>query len=282
MSKKPYFSVRGFDKYQHYHNRRPPWIKLYHSIFTDFDFTEFADAARYHLIAIWLLASQLDNKIPFDPAYVKHHTQSTGEIDLQAFVNAGFIKVYNMPASAALSECLHGARPEVETETETEVETTLSDTSDALAPENPITDEELLADLYPDDLEEFDRSRLALAKSPTPPTVPADNHKPDLFNQFWATWPRKIHPENARTAWDKALKGNKRKKREPADPVVIIAAVEAQKKWAFKPLANEQWTPHASKWLNASGWMNEMTEPEAQPPPPDGTEGYTNAKDVDF
>ena len=61
------FSVINFEKYQHYRNRTPPWIKLYNRLLDDYAFGRLPDASKAHLVAIWLLASRSDNRVPMIP-----------------------------------------------------------------------------------------------------------------------------------------------------------------------------------------------------------------------
>ncbi len=65
-----FFAVRNFDKFQHYKDRNPPWIKLYGEILEKYEFGSLPDASKAHLLLIWLLASRLQNRIPWDPIWV--------------------------------------------------------------------------------------------------------------------------------------------------------------------------------------------------------------------
>ncbi len=85
------FSVTNFEKFQHYRDRAPPWIKLYHDVLDDYRFARLPDAAKAHLMGIWLLASRTDNKIPLDPEWVGKRIGATATVDLDALRDAGFI-----------------------------------------------------------------------------------------------------------------------------------------------------------------------------------------------
>lgn len=119
-----FFSVKNFERFQHYKDRNPPWIKLYNELLDDYEFGRLQDASKAHLLAIWLLASRSDNKIPFDPDWVARRINANSPVDLQCLVDAGFILI-NQPlqnteqdASAALAKCLPRERDRGETETE--------------------------------------------------------------------------------------------------------------------------------------------------------------------
>lgn len=116
------FHVKNFEKFQHYKDRSPPWIKLYNELLDDYSFGCLQDASKWHLIAIWLLASRSENKLPFDPVWIAKRINATGDVDLMALVEAGFI-VADQPlpkaeqvASSALAECLPRERGETEGE----------------------------------------------------------------------------------------------------------------------------------------------------------------------
>jgi hypothetical protein len=106
------FSVKNFERFQHYKDRSPPWIKLYNELLDDYAFTCLQDASKFHLIAIWLLASRTDNKIPADPAWIARKISASSKVDLAGLIEAGFL-VENQPllemeqdASAPLAKCL--------------------------------------------------------------------------------------------------------------------------------------------------------------------------------
>ena len=120
-----YFSVKNFDKFQHYKDRKPPWIKLYNDLLDDYEFAALPDASKMHLIAIWLLASRYENRIPHDTEWISRRINATENIDLDALVGAGFI-LLNQPlptpeqvASKAPATCSLETEGETETKTET-------------------------------------------------------------------------------------------------------------------------------------------------------------------
>jgi hypothetical protein len=85
------FSVKNFEKFQHYKDRSPPWIKLYNELLDDYEFGLLPDASKMHLVAIWLLASRSENKIPFDPAWVARRINATEQVNLRLLADRGFI-----------------------------------------------------------------------------------------------------------------------------------------------------------------------------------------------
>jgi len=113
-----YFRVRNYDDYQHYGKHReggerwstPKWIKLHNSVLTDYDFTRLPDHTKFHITAIWLLASQMQNKLPLDPQWIGMRINATEFIDLDALLEGGFIEIIeiNQDVNEVSSERLEG------------------------------------------------------------------------------------------------------------------------------------------------------------------------------
>lgn len=57
--------VKGWDKFQHFKDRRPPWIKLYRDLLDDIEWHELEPAASKALVMLWLIASEsADGRLP--------------------------------------------------------------------------------------------------------------------------------------------------------------------------------------------------------------------------
>jgi len=52
------YRVRNWDKFQHFKDRRPPWIKLHRDILEQRDINAISDCAFRVLVGVWLLASE--------------------------------------------------------------------------------------------------------------------------------------------------------------------------------------------------------------------------------
>lgn len=50
--------IRNWHKFQHFKDRKPPWIKLYRDLLDDRSWYELSDSAAKLLISLWLLASE--------------------------------------------------------------------------------------------------------------------------------------------------------------------------------------------------------------------------------
>ena len=91
MSEQGTLSVKNFERYQHYKDRTPPWIKLYNDVLDDYEFGRLQDASKAHLILIWLLASRTNNEIPNDAEWISRKIGATDKVDLRGLVRAGFL-----------------------------------------------------------------------------------------------------------------------------------------------------------------------------------------------
>lgn len=116
-----YLSIKTFSKYQHYKDRRPPWIKLHVEVLDDYAFTCLQDASKAHLMLLWVLASKMDNRIPYDLAFLSRKLGATSPVDLEELVLQGFIEV-SQDDGKALAPRKQSAMPETEGETEAEGE----------------------------------------------------------------------------------------------------------------------------------------------------------------
>jgi len=56
--------VKDWNKFQHFKDRKPPWIKLYRDLLDDLEWHELDPLAAKSLVAIWLIASENDGELP--------------------------------------------------------------------------------------------------------------------------------------------------------------------------------------------------------------------------
>lgn len=54
--------VKNFEKFQHFKDRSPPWVKLYRDILDDIEWFELDPAAAKTLVMLWLIASEDETK----------------------------------------------------------------------------------------------------------------------------------------------------------------------------------------------------------------------------
>jgi hypothetical protein len=99
-----FFRIRNFERFQHYKDRNPPWIRLYGALWRDRAFFRLPDAVKAHLIGLFALAARLDNRIPDDPEWLAHELCASEPIDFAALLASGFL-IPEHPASAPQPPC---------------------------------------------------------------------------------------------------------------------------------------------------------------------------------
>lgn len=113
-----YFGFKNWKKYQHYKNRRPPWIKLYGSLLHDRDFQALSEVDRGRMMGLLILASEHDNRIIADTSWLYR------ELNCRSAVSLTRLFASNMLAwSCGSVEQNASAEREGERERETEGET---------------------------------------------------------------------------------------------------------------------------------------------------------------
>lgn len=113
--------IKNFEKYQHYKQRNPPWIKLHLEILDDPDFLALPDASKWHYIGLLLIASRHGNDIKPNWKYIQNRLGLTSKVDL----SRRFLKEHVLASNAihkALSINSEFGDSETETEAETEAE----------------------------------------------------------------------------------------------------------------------------------------------------------------
>ncbi len=108
--------VRNFEKFQHYKNRNPLWIKLYNDLWGQEEFFTLDDAAKAHVIGFFALASRTNNRIPLNLGWIEHEIRASSPVDIDRLFAAKFIeplgKSASKPASALADHVLAQSREE--------------------------------------------------------------------------------------------------------------------------------------------------------------------------
>jgi hypothetical protein len=119
-----FIQVRNFEKFQHYKERNPIWIKLYYETLDDYEFACLQDASKWLAVGLWMLASRTENRIPNDAAWIAKKLSLTEKVRLDDLLAVGFITICDAQgvASNTLATGYQNAMPEKETEKETEKE----------------------------------------------------------------------------------------------------------------------------------------------------------------
>lgn len=115
--------VKNWAEFQHYRDRRPPWIKLHRGLLDDFAWHRLPDASRALAPLLWLLASeQADGAIPYDLetiAFGLHMTRDKVEEAIAPLIGAGFLieeRADDAPLAAREQEACSESERESETE----------------------------------------------------------------------------------------------------------------------------------------------------------------------
>lgn len=98
-----FFRVRNFERFQHYTDRRPPWIKMYRDLWDDPRFFSLSTHDRYVLISLFVVASQHDNKVPNNPEWLKAKILTKGPIPLEKLIATGWLEWVEQDASEVLA-----------------------------------------------------------------------------------------------------------------------------------------------------------------------------------
>ena len=117
---------KNWDKFQHYKDRCPPWIKLHRDILNDRIFASLPIASKALAPLLWLLASESKdgtfNAASEELAFRLHIASKDIESGLNPLIDKGFF----IDASTMLAPCYQPAIPERETEGERETEKKVS------------------------------------------------------------------------------------------------------------------------------------------------------------
>ncbi len=109
--------IRNWDKFQHFKDRRPPWIKLYRDILEDPDWHALDGEMAKHLVMLWLIASENDGNLP-DIRKISFRLRIREDKAKQLLNSLSHWLVQD--DITLISDRYHDDAPETETETETE------------------------------------------------------------------------------------------------------------------------------------------------------------------
>ena len=113
-----FIKVKNWERFQHYKDRNPPWIKFATDTFQNYDFSRLDDASKLLAICIWTLASRSEvselGSVPNDLEWIKMQC-GLGEMvtdkSLQTLEDKGFISVDSkMLADCKQNACLEKSR----------------------------------------------------------------------------------------------------------------------------------------------------------------------------
>jgi hypothetical protein len=116
---------KNWSEFQHYRNRRPPWIKLHRGLLENYEYAILPIEAKAIAPLLWLIASEHEDGV-IDLslealAFRLRVDSATVGTAISGLVAHGFFLLHE-DASAMLAECYHPASAEGEGETEGEKE----------------------------------------------------------------------------------------------------------------------------------------------------------------
>ena len=122
--------IRNWSRFQHFKDRRPPWIKLYRDLLDDQEWHALDGDAAKMLIMLWLLASEKGGEIPDNKTISFRLRIPLEQVDINMIslryhfdiIPSQKISATDTPNSATDIEVPLRDREETETETETETE----------------------------------------------------------------------------------------------------------------------------------------------------------------
>lgn len=112
-----FLRVTNYERYQHYKDRRPVWIKLYLDLLDDYQLKKQKPPTRLLAMLLLIVAAKQDNRIPHDPDWLSNEVgMSVGSVaaGIETLVTIGFLSVAsrNHSASKRLARRYQDASPE--------------------------------------------------------------------------------------------------------------------------------------------------------------------------
>jgi len=99
------FSIKNFERFQHYKDRRPPWVKLYRDLWHDPEFFSLTDSCKLLYIGLLTIASETENKIPLNPRWIQTRLAISEPIDITDLIDTGLIVMQHASKSLAKRYC---------------------------------------------------------------------------------------------------------------------------------------------------------------------------------
>lgn len=91
-----FLAVKNWRTFQHYADRRPPWIKLYVSLLDDLEFFRLSDSEQIAIVKVWMLAARVGHPLPNDPRVIQNRA-GVKPRTLQRLIDGGWLELVNEP-----------------------------------------------------------------------------------------------------------------------------------------------------------------------------------------
>lgn len=86
-----YYYVKNWQRFQHYKDRNPPWIKLHVELMTNNSWVMSGDHEKALLVGFMILAAKTDNNIPADENYLKKVLHLEKPPNIKFLIDTGFV-----------------------------------------------------------------------------------------------------------------------------------------------------------------------------------------------
>lgn len=106
-----HYRITGWDQYQHYKDRDPPWIKLHRDTLTSNTWVSLDNDGRALAVACMLVAAGTENKIPADPGFIRRRAYFDAVPDFAPLVAVGFIELVGEINDLAQPSQAHASTP---------------------------------------------------------------------------------------------------------------------------------------------------------------------------
>jgi hypothetical protein len=221
---------KDWNTFQHYKERKPPWIKLHRTILDNYDFACLPVASRALAPLLWLLASEYpDGEITASMEEIAFRVRMPVPdliAAIEPLVKSKFFNSSNdvadcyQDASNALAECKQDAMPE--TERETERDRLFADANDT-------------------------------SNSPKKRKRTSEEYDPD-FIEFYSDYPRKQSKKDAARAYAQVRTSGAQKE-------TIARGLDRAKRNDSR-FRDPKFTPLPASWLRAGGFDDEYGQPQ--------------------
>ena len=109
--------IRNFTKFQHFKDRKPPWVKLYRELLDDLEWHELDAKSSKVLVMLWLIASESEGLLPDEKKLAFRLRMSPRDVISSCNSLSHWLEQVD---DNAISTRYQEARAETETETETD------------------------------------------------------------------------------------------------------------------------------------------------------------------
>jgi hypothetical protein len=112
--------IKNWSKFQHFKDRKPPWVKLYRDLLDDIEWHELDPKAAKVLVMLWLIASEEEGSIPPNKQLAFRLRMSEKETEVCISKLSHWLE---QDDASVISTRYQDDAPETETETEKKTET---------------------------------------------------------------------------------------------------------------------------------------------------------------